>query len=58
MKTYFISWESGDKHGHCIHEFTEDVTPRTILKRMIEFIEADIPSTAGKIRASQFNRVD
>ena len=57
-KTYFMAWESNDKQGHCIHDFAEHELPRIILRKMIEFVETDMPDVKGQVRANQFNRVE
>ena len=53
-----MAWESNDKQGHCIHDFAEHELPRIILRKMIEFVETDMPDVKGQVRANQFNRVE
>ncbi len=58
MRTYFLSWESENKRGHSMYEFSGDETPREILKIMISEASKAFPDICGDVTAIQFNRVD
>ena len=58
MKTYFMAWESNEKRGHSIYDFSADTTPRDALSTMIDNVQNEFgKSIKGIITATQFNLV-
>jgi len=58
MKTYFMAWESNEKRGHSIYEFSNDIAPRDALSTMIDNVKNEFGKSIKEvITATQFNLV-